>query len=112
MFSKKELYQLRNDIPITVIIADVLRIPSKMIDGYFRFLCPICSEFHSATNQKTNLARCFRCQRNFNPIDIIMVSKRYSFQEAVEFLQDIRDTITMKERQQKIWYAGRKATMK
>lgn len=93
MFSKKELHQLRNDIPITVVIADVLRIPSKMIDGYFRFLCPICSEFHTATKQKTNLARCFRCQESFNPIDITMVSKRYSFKEAVEFLQDIRDII-------------------
>mgnify|MGYP006293053789 CR=1 FL=1 len=93
MFSKKELYQLRNDIPIRVIIADVLRIPSKIIEGYFRFLCPICSELHTATNQKTNLARCFRCQKNFNPIDITMVSKRYSFKEAVEFLQDIRDKI-------------------
>lgn len=93
MFSKKELHQLRNEIPITVIIADVLRIPSKMIDGYFRFLCPICSEFHTAANRKTNLARCFRCQKNFNPIDITMLNKRYSFKEAVEFLQDIRDRI-------------------
>ncbi|MEK6621873.1 MAG: hypothetical protein AABZ13_05275 [Planctomycetota bacterium] len=29
---------------------------SKHFEGYFRFLCPLCSEFHTATNPKTNLA--------------------------------------------------------
>ena len=100
MYSKKELYELRNKIPITVVIADVLNIPSKMIDGYFRFLCPLCSEFMTATNPKTNLARCFRCQRNFNPIDMIMIVKKYTFKEAVEYLQDIREII--KRRQQQV----------
>ena len=100
MYSKKELYELRNRIPITVVIADVLDIPSKMIDGYFRFLCPLCSEFMTATNHRTNLARCFRCQKNFNPIDMIMIVKKYTFKEAVEYLQDIREII--KRRQQQV----------
>lgn len=99
MYSKKELYELRNKIPITVVIADVLNMPSKMIDGYFRFLCPLCSEFMTATNPKTNLARCFRCQRNFNPIDMIMIVKKYTFKEAVEYLQDIREIITRRQQQ-------------
>jgi len=99
MYSKKELYQLRNEIPITVVIADVLDIPSKMIDGYFRFLCPHCSEFMTATNSKTNLARCFRCQKNFNPIDITMAANKYTFKEAVEYLQDTREKIKARENQ-------------
>lgn len=99
MYSKQELYQLRNEIPITVVIADVLEIPSKMIDGYFRFLCPLCSEFMTATNSKTNLARCFRCQKNFNPIDITMAANKYTFKEAVEYLHDIREKIKSRENQ-------------
>ena len=99
MYSTQELYQLRNEIPITVVIADVLDIPSKMIDGYFRFLCPLCSEFMTATNSKTNLARCFRCQKNFNPIDITMAANKYTFKEAVEYLQDIKEKIKSRENQ-------------
>ena len=99
MYSKQELYQLRNEVPITVVIADVLDIPSKMLDGYFRFLCPLCSEFRTATNSKTNLARCFRCQKNFNPIDITMAANKYTFKEAVEYLQDIREKIKARENQ-------------
>lgn len=99
MYSKQELYQLRNEIPITVVIADVLDIPSKMIDGYFRFLCPLCSEFMTATNSRTNLARCFRCRKNFNPIDITIAVNKYTFKEAVEYLQDIREKIKARENQ-------------
>jgi hypothetical protein len=91
-FSADYLRMLRNDIPIHRLIADVLEIPCKVREGYFRFLCPLCSDFNSATNPKTNLARCFRCQRNFNPIDIVMLDKRLNFVEAVEFLSGIVTT--------------------
>jgi hypothetical protein len=40
----------------------------------------------TACHPKTNLGRCFRCQRNFNPIDLVMVVKGLCFQEAVQFL--------------------------
>lgn len=90
MYSKKLLIGLRNEMPISIIIADILDIPSKTADGYFRFLCPVCNEFDTATNPKTNLARCFRCKRNFNPIDMVMVVKRMNFKDAVEYLMDIR----------------------
>ena len=56
--------------------------------GYLRFLCPLCDDFHTATNPRTNLARCFRCQRNFNPIDLIMIVDRTSFLEAVGQLEE------------------------
>jgi len=89
-FSGDMLRKLRNDIPINALIADLLDLPNKMSEGYFRFLCPVCREFVTATNPKTNLARCFRCERNFNPIDMVMVVKQMNFREAVEYLSEIR----------------------
>lgn len=80
---------MRNNIPISILIADFLKLPSKVSEGYFRFLCPICSEFITATNTKTNLARCFRCEKNYNPIDMTMTVKKFSFKEAVEYLDEI-----------------------
>jgi hypothetical protein len=84
------LRTLRNEIPVAHLIAEVLDLPSKISEGYFRFLCPICREFHTATNPRTNLARCFRCARNFNPIDLVMLARHANFTEAVEFLLDLR----------------------
>jgi len=80
------LFKLRNLIPIDLLIVDVLKIPHKHSDGYLRFLCPICSEFNSAINPKTNLARCFRCKRNFNPIDLVIAESDLSFTDAVDSL--------------------------
>ena len=94
-FSAELLRQLRNDIPIAQLIGDVLGIPSKISEGYFRFLCPLCSDFNTATNPKTNLARCFRCERNFNPIDIVMLDKRMNFVEAVGYLRGIVTIVSM-----------------
>lgn len=84
--SQSYLRQLRNAIPIRDVIADVLDMAWKICEGRFRFLCPLCGEFHTATNPHTNLGRCFRCERNFNPIDMTMIHKRYDFLQAVAFL--------------------------
>jgi hypothetical protein len=89
-YGKETLRSLRNGIPIAILIADILELPCKTADGYFRFLCPLCGGFDTATNPRTNLARCFTCQKNFNPIDITMSVKRQNFREAVQFLQGIR----------------------
>ena len=88
-YSKEFLRTLRNDIPITTLISDLLKMENKISEGHFRFLCPICSEFNTATSQKTNLARCFHCGTNFNPIDMVMEVKRVSFIDAVEYLEEI-----------------------
>jgi DNA primase len=84
-FTKEVLRRLRNEVLISEII-QVLDIPSKTRDGYLRFLCPLCNEFMTACHPKTNLGRCFRCQRNFNPIDLVMVVKGLCFQEDVGVL--------------------------
>jgi len=88
-FTGDELYELRNLIRIDVLIEEQLHIPSKAVEGVFRFLCPICNEFQTATNSKTNLARCFRCKRNFNPIDIVMIENDIGFIESVRYLQQL-----------------------
>ena len=72
-FSNQELYSLRNKIPVSILIEKVLGIPSRTTEGVFRFLCPLCNEFNTAVNSRTNLARCFSCEKNFNTIDLAML---------------------------------------
>ncbi len=90
LYSKITLRRLRNEIPIATVIGDILEVPWKISEGYFRFLCPKCREFNTATNPATNLARCFRCEINFNPIDMVMIVKHFNFKEAVNFLVTLR----------------------
>lgn len=88
-FSSYELFELRNAIPVRWLIRDELQIPSKISEGVFRFLCPVCHEFQTATHPTTNLARCFRCEKNFNTIDLVMAVKGLGFKESVVFLKQI-----------------------
>lgn len=83
------LRRLRNEIPIAELIVDVLDLNWKNEGDRFRFQCPICEAFNTATNPKTNLGHCFYCKRNFNPIDITMLVKKHAFLDAVEFLDPI-----------------------
>ena len=85
-YSCQTLRILRNVIPVEKVIEEILHLPCKRSEGYLRFLCPECSEFNSAINPHTNLARCFRCEKNFNPIDLVMSATKCSFVDAVEFL--------------------------
>ena len=88
-FSNQQLYTLRNDITVQILIEKTLRIPCRMIQGCFRFLCPLCNAFDTAVNPKTNLARCFRCEKNFNTIDLVMLIRQTNFVQSVKFLQSI-----------------------
>ncbi len=90
-FSRQELFVLRNDIFIDDLIENCLMIPAKYCEEFFRFLCPLCNEFQTATNPKTNLARCFRCEQNFNTIDLMMICKGLDFVESVKALKKIYD---------------------
>ena len=84
-YSKDLLRRIRNEVDIREVVG-ALALPWKISEGYFRFLCPKCSEFNTATNPRTNLGRCFRCRRNFNPIDLVMAVLTSSFLDSVEFL--------------------------
>jgi DNA primase len=88
-FTSHELFELRNAIPVDVLIRDHLKVPSKISDGYFRFLCPLCREFQTAVNPATNLARCFGCRKNFNTIDLVIEVLGYGFRDSVVFLKKI-----------------------
>ncbi len=97
-FTGNELFRLRNLIPVDVLIGEKLNIPSKISEGYFRFLCPVCREFQTATNPKTNLARCFLCEKNFNPIDLVMIVKDLGFVESVRYLEDMLPDLPVRPR--------------
>ena len=85
-FTRHELYKLRNSIPLADVLS-ILKWPHKIRDGRVCFICPQCSESLTAINQRTNLGRCFRCEINFNPIDLVMLINDYDFVAAVHFLQ-------------------------
>ncbi len=85
-FTHELLYRLRNEIAIPDLLAR-LDWPHKRREGRFVFLCPLCGEFLTAINPRTNLARCFTCERNFNPIDLVMVIKDVDFVTAVHYLE-------------------------
>lgn len=86
-YSQSFLRMLRNEIPIDEVIVDLLNLEQRNNHKMLRFRCPLCQGFHTATNHKINLARCFDCQKNFNPIDLIMTVGNCGFLDAVEFLK-------------------------
>ena len=88
-FSSQQLYILRNDINVKMLIEKTLRIPCRVTEGCFRFLCPLCNAFDTAVNAKTNLARCFSCEKNFNTIDLVMLIRQTDFVQSVKSLQSI-----------------------
>ena len=88
MISKELLRRIRNDLPMPVTIAALGREgpPSKMSEGYFRFLCPRCGEMRATVNPRNNLAHCCCCQKNLNNIDLL-ISLDYDFRAAVTLLE-------------------------
>lgn len=85
--SKDELFRLRNHINIKHLITEILALKTRNND-IPRFCCPICHQYHTATNEHTtNLARCFFCDKNFNTIDLVKVVNRLSFVDSVEYLR-------------------------
>ena len=87
-FSAEELYQIRTYLPIRAVIDELLGIPCKEIEGISRFVCPACFEMQTGINFRTNLSRCFRCESNFNTIDLVMKARQSSFVAAVKLLQE------------------------
>jgi len=81
------LRRLRNQIPINAVIRDLLNLEVRNDHELLRFRCPLCANFHTATNHKTNLARCFDCGKNFNPIDLVMTVAKCGFLDAVKILK-------------------------
>lgn len=90
-YSADFLRILRNQIPIDTVITNFLKLELRDDHHILRFRCPLCFNFHTATNHKTNLARCFDCMKNFNPIDLVITVAKCNFLDAVQFLKDSID---------------------
>ena len=85
-FSDEQLRHVRNAVPVRLVIEALLQLPHKEIEGVYRFLCPLCNEFETGVNPDTNLARCFRCAKNFNPIELVMAGRGLNFVQSVNLL--------------------------
>ncbi len=86
-FSSQELYFLRNKVPIDRVIVSFLFMPSHYNEDKLRFACPLCQNFNTSIHTKTNLARCFTCQQNFNTIEIVMHHFKIGFVESVKWIK-------------------------
>lgn len=90
-FTSEQLRQVRNDVPIEALIRALGVAGVHSGEGRrFRFQCPQCLCFQTATNERTNLARCFGCSRNFNTIEITMLVNERPFVDCVKFLQEFK----------------------
>jgi DNA primase len=98
MITAELLRRIRNDLPMPVAIATLGREgpPSKMSEGYFRFLCPHCGEMRATVNPRNNLAHCFSCKRNLNNIDLL-ITEGYDFLSAVSLLERWLDEYQAKQ---------------
>ena len=70
------------------VIVSFLSLQYRCDSGKLRFACPLCGGFDTSILVKNNLARCFACKRNFNPIEIVMEHLRLGFVESANWLKD------------------------
>ena len=89
-FTKQQLFQVRNEINIDSLISDKLNLEWQF-NRMWRFRCPLCQQFNTATQKKTNLGRCFSCQQNYNTIDLVIYVKKINFVPAVQWLLSLSD---------------------
>jgi len=92
-FTTQQLYQVRNEIDIDWLINEKLDL-ERQFKSFWRFQCPVCRQFNTATQKKNNLARCFSCQKNFNTIDLVIYSKKMNFVPSVQFLLSLLEKKT------------------
>jgi DNA primase len=86
-FSAQELTYLRNNIPIACVIEAMLSVATGNNNGSPTFSCPACHGANTSINAKHNLARCFDCRQNFNPIEFVMHQRHASFVDSVKWLK-------------------------
>ena len=87
-FSDEELKLIRNHITVQQVLS-ILGIPCKEVEGEEKFLCPNCQEFRTGINPRVNLTRCFRCERNFNTIELVMAERKMGFVDSVKLLKNL-----------------------
>jgi hypothetical protein len=57
-------------------------------NGQPSFACPICGGFETSIHTAHNLARCFACRQNFNPIELVMHQLKINFVDSVQWLKN------------------------
>jgi len=74
--------------PLAFAVTDAAlgRLPSKIRNGRFCFLCPHCNEMLAYVNPRNNLAHCFHCHANLNTNDLMQMMG-FGFRSAVETLE-------------------------
>ena len=87
-FSAAELRFLRNRIPIKKVIETLPGLHSQEKKGNLSFACPICGGFETSINTPHNLARCFPCRQNFNPIEFVMHQLNIGFVDSIKWLKN------------------------
>lgn len=90
--SNEYLRALRNDLPLDRVIAR-LEIPTGRRGRRTTFRCPLCRTHHTVVDPRSNLGRCFRCARSFNPIDLAMAERGCTFLAAIRELAAILDQL-------------------
>lgn len=84
-FSSQELSYLRNQVPIAGVIDALPDLANGT--GKSSFACPVCRGMNTSINAAHNLARCFDCRQNFNPIELVMHHLQFSFVDSVKWLK-------------------------
>lgn len=74
---------MRNRVPISRVIEALPKLATRHADGKLSFGCPLCHGFNTCVNVGPNLARCFDCEKNFNPIELVMHQLQISFVQSV-----------------------------
>ena len=80
-YTRQQLFVLRNHIPIDRVI-EALNIHNAIHDGQYRFNCHVCHKMNTGISRKTNLARCFDCEKSYNTIDLVIEVLGLSFLES------------------------------
>jgi len=86
-FSPEELTFLRNQVPVDCVIENLLELPTRRNHDKLSFACPVCGGFDTSINTADNLARCFACRQNFNPIELVMYQLQIGFVQSVKWLK-------------------------
>lgn len=86
-FSSRELSFLRNRVPIDQVVKTLFGSLCQNESGKLLFACPLCAGLDTSIHATHNLVRCFSCQRNFNPIELVMHQRKIGFVDSVKWLQ-------------------------
>lgn len=84
--TNEELVRLRNEVPMSIVL-EGLGVAERPRRRRREFACPHCGGLHLAIHPRENLARCFRCAKSFNPIDLVIAVCGVRFLEAVAAVQ-------------------------